>query len=54
VEGGEAGEIGAEERAKGIYQTIAERAESRWRVKPVASVDRIARFLPTGGSKVKG
>lgn len=50
----EPGEYSAEDLAKRIYRSFAEKEEDRRYLKAVASVDAIVSFLPPGGSRVKG
>ncbi|MDD3565267.1 MAG: ribosome rescue protein RqcH, partial [Methanothrix sp.] len=50
----EPGELSAEDLAKRIYRSFAEKEDDRRRLKAIASVDQIVSFLPPGGSRVKG
>ncbi len=50
----EPGEFSAEDLAKRIYRSFAEKEEDRRYLKSVASIDQIVSFLPPGGSRVKG
>ena len=50
----EPGELSAEDLAKRIYRSFAEKEDDRRWLKAVASVDAIVGFLPPGGSRVKG
>jgi predicted ribosome quality control (RQC) complex YloA/Tae2 family protein len=50
----EPGEYNADDMAKRIYRLFAERVKERKFLKSIASPDQIVRFLPPGGSRMKG
>lgn len=50
----EPGEFNQNDLAKKIYRMLYERFEDKKLIKTIASPDNIAKFLPPGGSRIKG